>query len=100
MKVLDSVKARVVITQSAQYGPKAQLQVCVPGTDLWVDVTADSFMPKGGDRRIPFVSVMGKSLLRWLTACSAISAPTTVRVDTTVAPTPVSDAANAAALLV
>jgi len=70
--------ARIEIRKSARFGDRPVLQVQVPGTALWADVTADSFERDG--ETIAFVRV-GAWSLRDLVAAVAPAADAG-RIDT------------------
>ena len=73
-----NISARIEIRKSARFGDRPVLQVQVPGTALWADVTADSFERDG--ETIAFVRV-GAWSLKDLVAASAPAAGA-ARIDT------------------
>jgi hypothetical protein len=73
-----TISARIVIRQSARFGDRPVLQVSVPGTDLWVDVSANSFERDG--QRIAYLR-LGAWSLRDFAAAAGPAVPA-ARIDT------------------
>jgi len=73
-----TISARIVLRKSARFGDRPVLQVAVPGTDLWVDVSANSFERDG--ERIAFLR-LGAWSLRDFAAAAAPAGPA-ARIDT------------------
>jgi len=73
-----TISARIVIRKSARFGDRPVLQVQVPRTDLWVDVSANSFERDG--ERISFLR-LGAWSLRDFAAAAATAGPA-ARIDT------------------
>jgi hypothetical protein len=74
-----NLTARIAIRKSATYGDRPVLEVQLPGTSLWVSVTARSFA-KDGDR-INYIALGDWSLREFVASQAAPSAPA-ARMDT------------------
>ena len=65
------IPARVVVSEHQTYGLQVRIEVQIPGTSLWRPVKAASFKePKGGEI-IPFLSIDGLSLKRFVASLEA-----------------------------
>jgi esterase/lipase superfamily enzyme len=70
--------ARIEIRKSARFGDRPVLQVQVPGTRLWTDVTAGSFERDG--QKIAFVRIGAWSLRDLVAAVAPVA--DVARIDT------------------